>query len=229
MNLKALKLPEELKDGFLEMIAKREAQQAMNHAVETLTNAVSIVALANAENPPALIKLAVQKIDANTDRFSKDEDNEKMMREMLIDVANAIEKIVTNPVAKTGNGQALTEALKADNDLKAMQEEMQRKYEDYEKNKSTMNETKRKETEDSLSQMYQKIQQSAQDNQQALGKLQQDKIGPITNKLVEAIKAVGKAGGYVYIMDTTSGIPYISETLSKDVTAEVKAELNKTK
>jgi hypothetical protein len=40
---------------------------------------------------------------------------EKMMREMLIDVANAIEKIVTNPVAKTGNGQALTEALKADN------------------------------------------------------------------------------------------------------------------
>ena len=115
MNLKALKLPEELKDGFLEMIAKREAQQAMNHAVETLTNAVSIVALANAENPPALIKLAVQKIDANTERFSEDEDNEKIMREMLSDVANALEKIVTNPVAKTGNGQALSEALKADN------------------------------------------------------------------------------------------------------------------
>ena len=115
MNLKALELPEELKDGLLEIIAKREAQQAMDSAAETLTNAVSIVALANAENPSALIKLAVQKIDANTDRFSKDEDNEKMMREMLIDVANAIEKIVTNPVAKTGNGQALTEALKADN------------------------------------------------------------------------------------------------------------------
>ena len=115
MNLKALKLPKELKDGFLEMIAKREAQQAMDSAAGTLTNAIFIVALANAENPSALIKLAVQKIDANTDRFSKDEDNEKMMREMLIDVANAIEKIVTNPVAKTGNGQALTEALKADN------------------------------------------------------------------------------------------------------------------
>ena len=85
-----------------------------------------------------------------------------------------------------------------------------------------------KETEESLQQMYQKIQQTAQDNQQALGKLQQEKIGPITNKLVDAIKAVGKAGGYVYIMDVTSGIPYISDTLSKDVTAEVKAELNKT-
>ena len=115
MNLKALKLPEELKGGFLEMIANHKAQQAMDSAVETLTNAVSIVALANAENPSALIKLAVQKIDANTDQFSEDEDNEKMMREMLIDVANALEKIVTNPVAKTGNGKALSEALKADN------------------------------------------------------------------------------------------------------------------
>ena len=115
MNLKALKLPKELKDGFLEMIAKREAQQAMDSAAETLTNAVFIVALANAENPPALIKLAVQKIDANTDQFSEDEDDEKMMREMLIDVANTLEKIVTNPVAKTGNGKALSEALKADN------------------------------------------------------------------------------------------------------------------
>lgn len=115
MNLKALKLPEELKDGFLEMIAKREAQQAMDSAAETLTNAISIVALANAENPAALIKLAVQKIDANTDQFSEDEGNEKIMREMLIDVANALEKIVTNPVAKTGNGKALSEALKADN------------------------------------------------------------------------------------------------------------------
>ena len=31
----------------------------------------------------------------------------------------------------------------------------------------------------------------------------------------------------MYIMDVTSGIPYISDTLSKDVTAEVKAQLNK--
>lgn len=52
---------------------------------------------------------------------------------------------------------------------------------------------------------------------------------PITAKLVKAIQAVGKAGNYVYIMDVTAGIPYISETLSEDVTAKVKAELNKMK
>ena len=120
-------------------------------------------------------------------------------------------------------------AKQYDNDLKAMYEEAQRKYEEYEKNASTMNETKKKETEESLQQMSQKIQQTQQDNQQALNKLQQEKFGPIQQKVVEAIKAVGKAGGYVYIMDMAAGIPYISDTLSKDVTAEVKAQLNKTK
>ena len=126
-------------------------------------------------------------------------------------------------------GELEAAAKQYDNDLKAMYEEAQRKYEEYEKNASTMNETKKKQTEESLQQMSQKIQQTQQDNQQALNKLQQEKFGPIQQKVVEAIKAVGKAGGYVYIMDMAAGIPYISDTLSKDVTAEVKAQLNKTK
>ena len=126
-------------------------------------------------------------------------------------------------------GELEAAAKQYDNDLKAMYEEAQRKDEEYEKNASTMNETKKKETEESLQQMSQKIQQTQQDNQQALNKLQQEKFGPIQQKVVEAIKAVGKAGGYVYIMDMAAGIPYISDTLSKDVTAEVKAQLNKTK
>jgi outer membrane protein len=43
--------------------------------------------------------------------------------------------------------------------------------------------------------------------------------------VLDAIKQVGTAGNYVYIMDLTSGIPYISTTLSTDVTAEVKKKL----
>ena len=113
--------------------------------------------------------------------------------------------------------------------LKAMQDELQRKSQEYDKNKSTMNATKQQETEAELNTLYQKYQQALQDNQQSLAKEQQDKMQPITTKLVNAIKAVGQAGGYVYIMDTSAGIPYISSTLSKDVTADVKAQLNKMK
>ena len=72
--------------------------------------------------------------------------------------------------------------------------------------------------------MYQKIQQSFQDNQQALAKEQQDKMQAITTKVVDAIKAVGQAGQYVYIMENNS-LPYISTTLSTDVTAQVKTKL----
>jgi outer membrane protein len=47
----------------------------------------------------------------------------------------------------------------------------------------------------------------------------------IQTKVLDAIKAVGQAGGYVYIMDIAGGVPYISTTLSTDVTAEVKKKL----
>jgi outer membrane protein len=47
----------------------------------------------------------------------------------------------------------------------------------------------------------------------------------IRAKLTAAIKEVGVAGGYVYIMDVAAGVPYISETLSTDVTESVKAKL----
>jgi outer membrane protein len=92
-----------------------------------------------------------------------------------------------------------------------------------------MNATKQQETETNLNQLMQKYQQAYQDNQQELAKQQQEKMAPIMNKITTAIKNVGKNGGYVYIMDVSAGIPYISDTLSKDVTADVKAEVNKIK
>jgi len=116
-----------------------------------------------------------------------------------------------------------------ENELQEMQKEIQAKSDEYDKTKSTMNATKQQETEASLQQLFQKYQQAAQDNQNALQKAQQEKMQPIITKVMTAIKNVGKNGGYVYIMDVSAGIPYISETLSQDVTNDVKAEMNKLK
>lgn len=113
-----------------------------------------------------------------------------------------------------------------ENDLKAMQDELQRKAEEYDKTKSTMNATKQAETEKTLQDMYTKIQQQAQDNQTAFNKLQQEKLGPILDKVRKAIEEVAKAGGYVYIMEKAAGQPlFINDAISKDITAEVKAKL----
>lgn len=142
---------------------------------------------------------------------------------------NTQEIMASMPELIKVRGELEATAKQYENDLKAMQDELQRKATEYDKNKSTMNETKQKETETELMNLQQKIQQAYQDNSEAFQKAQQEKMQPITTKLLNAIKAVGKAGGYVYIMDLSAGIPYVSDTLSKDVTAEVKAELNKMK
>ena len=110
-----------------------------------------------------------------------------------------------------------------------MQDEFKKKVEEYEKTKATMNATKQQETETNLGGLQQKLQQAYTDNQQALQKLQQEKMQPLVTKIQKAIENVGKAGNYVYIMDVSLGIPYISSTLSTDVTAAIKAEMNKLK
>jgi len=115
-------------------------------------------------------------------------------------------------------------AKQYDADLKSMQEEIQKKAEALEKEQATLPANIKQRREQELQEMYQKYQQSAQDNQQALAKEQSEKMQPIQKKLLDAINAVGQAGGYVYIMQTGSAL-YISTTLSTDVTAQVKAKL----
>ena len=119
--------------------------------------------------------------------------------------------------------EALTAQYEAD--LKSMQDELQKKGEAFEKEQATLPENIKQRRQQELQDMYTKIQQSFQDNQQALAKAQQEKMQAITTKVVDAIKAVGQAGGYVYIMEMGAGIPYISTTLSTDVTAQVKQKL----
>jgi outer membrane protein len=116
-------------------------------------------------------------------------------------------------------------AKQYDADLKSMQEEIQKKAEALEKEQATLPANIKQRREQELQEMYQKYQQSAQDNQQALANEQSEKMQAITTKVLDAIKSVGQTDGYVYIMDIAGGIPYISTTLSTDVTAKVKTKL----
>ena len=118
--------------------------------------------------------------------------------------------------------EALQKQYEADE--KAMIAEYQKKVEDYQAQESTMPDNMKQRKIQEIQDMEQKITQARQDNQQALQKAYADKLTPIQSKVMDAIKAVGTAGGYVYIMETNS-IPFINTTLSTDVTAQVKAKL----
>ena len=132
------------------------------------------------------------------------------------------------PDYSRANGESEAIAKQYENELKASQDELQRLAEDYDKKKSSMNATQQQETEASLQEKYSRIQQQAQQNQQEFQKAQQEKLQPIFNKVRQAIETVGKSGGYVYIMETNN-VLYINDTISKDLTSEVKAQLAKMK
>jgi len=111
-------------------------------------------------------------------------------------------------------------------DLKLMQDELQKKADAYQKEQANLLENVRQRREQELQELSNRFQQSYQDNQQALAKAQQEKLGAIQEKVLAAVKKVGEAGGYVYVVDVSSGvIPFVNTALSTDITAEVKKEV----
>ena len=111
-----------------------------------------------------------------------------------------------------------------------MGKEVERPEEDFSAGdfrKQKREEDRRKETEQELQDMNNKIQQTYQQSQQEMQKLQQEKMGPVYEKVRKAIETVGKAGAYTYIFEVGSAL-YIG-TDSKDLTADVKTEIQKIK
>ena len=59
-----------------------------------------------------------------------------------------------------------------------------------------------------------------------MAKAQQEKMGAIQEKVIAAVKKVGEAGGYVYVVDISVGaIPFVNTQLSTDITDQVKKEV----
>lgn len=111
-------------------------------------------------------------------------------------------------------------------DLKLMQDELQKKSEEYQKEQANLLDNVRQRREQELNDLYTRLQQSYQDNQAALQKAEAEKMNEIREKVMAVVKKIGEDGGYVYIVDTSAGvIPYVSTTLSTDITAQVKKEL----
>ncbi len=110
-------------------------------------------------------------------------------------------------------------------DLKLMQDELQKKSDEYQKEQANLLDNVKQRREQELNDLYQRLQQSYQDNQQALAKANQEKMGAIQEKVLAAVKKLGEAGGYVYVVDTSTGaIPFINTQLSTDITDQIKKE-----
>lgn len=110
-------------------------------------------------------------------------------------------------------------------ELKRMQDELQTKLEDYQKNGESLPETMKQRRMQELQDLDTRLTQYHQTAQNDVAKQENIKLAEISEKVTKAVKEVGTAGGYVYIMDVAGDIPFINEALSTDVTDQVKAKL----
>ena len=117
-------------------------------------------------------------------------------------------------------------AKQYEDDIKLMQDELQKKSEEYQKEQAKLLDNVKQRREQELQDLYQRLQQSYQDNQQALEKARMEKMSAINEKVLAAVKKVGEEGGYVYIVDINTGaIPFVNSQLSTDVSAQIKKEV----
>ena len=113
-----------------------------------------------------------------------------------------------------------------EDDLKLMQDELQKKSADYQKEQANLLDNVKARREEELNNLYQRIQQTYQDNQTALQKATQEKMGAISDKVMAAVKKLGEAGGYIYVVDSSSGsIAFVNPAVSIDITNQLKKEL----
>ena len=110
-------------------------------------------------------------------------------------------------------------------EMQRSEEEFNRKYQELLQQQDSLPknilERRSKEVQD----MAQRQQQFQQEAYQAMEKAQQEAMVPIYKKLDDAVQAVGKAEGVVYIFDIArTPVAYIG-TGSVDLTAKVKNQL----
>ena len=108
-------------------------------------------------------------------------------------------------------------------ELKVMSDEYNKKYADFIAQQDSLTENIRLRRMQELEDINQRSQNFIQVSQQDFNKKQGELLTPIQEKLRNAIAAVGKENGYLYILDPQI-VLYKSDT-AIDATAQVKAKL----
>jgi len=131
------------------------------------------------------------------------------------------------PEKATAENTLKTVSDKYETEFKNLQDAFQKKMPDYEaadKDASTPQAIKDRHNQE-LQDDYVKIQNFQQTASQDLQRQQETLLAPITQKLQNAIQAVGAEGGFTFIFDQAAGAIIYTGTNAEDISAKVKAKL----
>lgn len=146
--------------------------------------------------------------------------------DLKIGIFNSQEVITIMPEYNSGMKQLEDLNLKYQTEGKKLQEEFEKKYQEYMASADTLDAAIRQYKETEIARLQQSIQEFATSADNTLKKKQQELMLPIVNKLNQAIKKVGDENNFTYIIDNaTNVVPYISPK-AESVLPLIKKALN---
>jgi outer membrane protein len=107
--------------------------------------------------------------------------------------------------------------------LASMNEEIQKKVQDYQAQEATLADAIKQIRQQEIQEMQQRIQLFYQTAEQDIQRKQQELLAPVHEKMAKAIKAVGEREGYTYIFDSAAMVHIGAD--ATDATPAVKKEL----
>ena len=137
---------------------------------------------------------------------------------------NYQELVYLVPEADSARAQMNSASQEAQETLQAMAQEFDTKYSQYEQKANEWTPAIRQSKERELTEIQNRIQDFEQSVQQELRQLENQLMSPIYQKVQETVNSLAKAGGYIYVFDSTS-LLYIDAAQSTDLTPEARTTL----
>jgi outer membrane protein len=133
----------------------------------------------------------------------------------------------TMPETKSATEAAQNFLKGLEQEIVAMQSELETKYKDYMEKEPTMSELVKKTQMEALQQLQQRTQQFQKQAEDEYRRKQQELTMPIFEKAKKGVEAVAKEMGYKYVLDTSpnNNTVLFSES-SDDIFPQVKKKLD---
>ena len=145
---------------------------------------------------------------------------------LKIGVFNSQEVITIMPEYNSAMSELEKMNLTFQTEAKKLQEEFEKKYQEYASTAETLDPAIRQYKETELARLQQSIQEFATSAENNIKKKQQELMMPIITKINQAIKKVGDENGFTYIIDNAANIiPYVSPN-AENVLPLIKKALN---
>lgn len=145
--------------------------------------------------------------------------------ELKLAYINLSELIMTMPEINIAIEEVELFTARFENTLIEMQNDFERKYNDYVENSDKLYQTEKQEKEFELKEIQKEIQQFQQNAQKEIAQKEEELLEPIKEKAKMTLKSIGERYNYSVIIDNSRGMFLAFSSDCEDITNLVKKEL----